>query len=102
MVPFAPAVCCSSSPQEWLPFGGGIRRCIGMAFALYEMKMVLATVLSRVDLRAAPGRPVVPVRRAITLAPSRGMPVVVSSRWPRDYGMSTRSSSTCDVVGTSE
>ena len=90
------------SPQEWLPFGGGIRRCIGMAFALYEMKMVLATVLSRVDLRAAPGRPVVPVRRAITLAPSRGMPVVVSSRWPRDYGMSTRSSSTCDVVGTSE
>lgn len=76
------------SPQEWFPFGGGIRRCIGMAFALYEMKMVLATVVSRVDLRAAPGRPVVAVRRAITLAPSRGMPVVVSSRWPRDAGAS--------------
>ena len=76
------------APQEWFPFGGGIRRCIGMAFALYEMKMVLATVLSRVDLRAAPGRPVVPVRRAITLAPSRGMPVVASSRWPRDAGAS--------------
>lgn len=71
------------SPQEWLPFGGGIRRCIGMAFALYEMKMVLATVLSRADLRAAPGRAVVPVRRSITLAPSRGMPVVLASRWPR-------------------
>lgn len=72
-----------ASPQEWFPFGGGIRRCIGMAFALYEMKMVLATVLARADLRAAPGRPVVPVRRAITLAPSRGMPVVLASRWPR-------------------
>jgi cytochrome P450 len=77
-----------TSPQEWFPFGGGIRRCIGMAFALYEMKMVLATVLARVDLRAAPGRPVVPERRAITLAPSRGMPVVVSSRWPRATGAS--------------
>jgi cytochrome P450 len=77
-----------TSPQEWFPFGGGIRRCIGMAFALYEMKMVLATVLARVDLRAAPGRPVVPERRAITLAPSRGMPVVVASRWPRATGAS--------------
>ena len=71
------------APTEWFPFGGGIRRCIGMAFALYEMKMVLATVLSRVDLRAAPGRPVVPVRRAITLSPSQGMPVIMASRWPR-------------------
>ncbi len=71
------------SPQEWFPFGGGIRRCIGMAFALYEMKMVLATVVSRADLRAAPGPAVVPVRRAITLAPSRGVPVVLASRWPR-------------------
>jgi cytochrome P450 len=52
------------------------------------MKMVLATVLARVDLRAAPGRPVVPERRAITLAPSRGMPVVVASRWPRATGAS--------------
>ncbi len=69
--------------SEWFPFGGGIRRCIGMAFALYEMKMVLATVLARVDLRAASQKPVVPVRRAITLSPSEGMPVVVTSRWPR-------------------
>ncbi len=71
------------APSEWFPFGGGIRRCIGMAFALYEMKMVLATVLSRADLRAAPTRPVAPVRRAITLSPSEGMPVLMSSRRPR-------------------
>jgi cytochrome P450 len=71
------------APSEWFPFGGGIRRCIGMAFALYELKMVLATVLSRADLRAAEGKAVVPVRRAITLSPSGGMPVVLASRWPR-------------------
>ena len=73
------------SPSEWFPFGGGVRRCIGMAFALYEMKMVLATVLSRARLRAAPGPAVRPVRRSITMAPSGGMPVVVEARtlrWP--------------------
>ena len=34
------------SPYEFFPFGGGIRRCIGAAFALYEMKIVLAQVLT--------------------------------------------------------
>lgn len=71
------------SPYEWLPFGGGIRRCIGMAFALYEMKMVLATVLARASLRLAPGpRPRV-VRRSITLTPSGGLPVILERRGPR-------------------
>ena len=64
------------SPYEFFPFGGGIRHCIGAAFALYEMKIVLAHVLSRVTLRAAPGHKVHMVRRGITFAPSEGMPVV--------------------------
>jgi cytochrome P450 len=64
------------SPYEFFPFGGGIRHCIGAAFALYEMKIVLAQVLSRANLRAAPGRRVRLVRRGITFAPSAGMPVV--------------------------
>jgi cytochrome P450 len=38
-------------PTEWLPFGGGVRTCLGMAFSLYEMKVVLSTVLRRTDLR---------------------------------------------------
>ncbi len=74
------------SPTEWFPFGGGVRRCIGMAFALYEMKMVLATVMSRARLRAAPGPAVRAVRRSITMAPSGGTPVVLESRtlrWPK-------------------
>jgi cytochrome P450/predicted unusual protein kinase regulating ubiquinone biosynthesis (AarF/ABC1/UbiB family) len=65
------------TPYEFLPFGGGVRRCLGMAFALVEMKIVLAEVLSRVELRPAPGYQVRVVRRGVTLAPSEGMPVVV-------------------------
>jgi cytochrome P450 len=68
------------TPYEFLPFGGGVRRCLGMAFALVEMKIVLAEVLSRVELRAAPGYQVRVVRRSVTLAPSEGMPVVVERR----------------------
>src|SRR2546422_1792028 len=68
------------SPYEFLPFGGGTRRCLGMAFALYEMKVVLAEVLRRVDLVRAPGYRMRTVRRAITFAPSEGMPVVVEKR----------------------
>jgi len=64
------------TPYEIFPFGGGIRRCIGMSFALYEMKMVLATLLSRMHLSLAPGRPIVAVRRSVTLAPSDGLRVI--------------------------
>jgi cytochrome P450 len=42
-------------PHEWLPFGGGNRICLGMPFALYEMKVVLATLLSQVRLDRPPG-----------------------------------------------
>jgi cytochrome P450 len=68
------------SPYAFFPFGGGVRRCIGAAFATYEMKLVLAQVLSRVELRAAPGYRVHLVRRTVTLAPSGGVPVVVQAR----------------------
>ena len=72
-----------SDPYSYLPFGGGSRRCIGMAFALYEIKMVLATVLARARLRLAPGAEVRVVRRAITLAPSGGTRVVLDRRGRR-------------------
>ncbi|TAG71349.1 MAG: cytochrome P450 [Oscillatoriales cyanobacterium] len=65
------------SPYEYLPFGGGNRRCIGAAFAMFEMKLVLAKVLSRYCLELAENRPVVPVRRGLTMAPAGGVRLVV-------------------------
>jgi cytochrome P450 len=70
------------TPSEWLPFGGGLRRCIGAAFAIYEMKMVLASVLPRVEARLA-NQNVRTARRGVTLAPSGGLPIVVTARRPR-------------------
>ena len=68
------------SPYEYLPFGGGNRRCIGAAFALFEMKLVLATVLSRWQLRLARPHPIKPVRRGVTMSPAQGVPMQVVNR----------------------
>ena len=86
------------SPYDFFPFGGGIRHCIGAAFALYEMKIVLTQVLSRASLRAASWRRVRLVRRGITFAPSRGMPVVCDALAARgeatqDFSAGLRASS---------
>jgi cytochrome P450 family 135 len=62
----------------WIPFGGGTRRCIGAAFAQFEMRVVIETVLRAVDLRAASPRPERPVRRNVTLSPANGTRVLVS------------------------
>ncbi|AVH62534.1 MULTISPECIES: cytochrome P450 [unclassified Nostoc] len=68
------------TPSEYLPFGGGNRRCIGMAFALFEMKLVLATVLSDWQMKLADTQPVLPVRKSILLAPGGGVPMVVTGK----------------------
>ena len=68
------------SPTEtysWIPFGGGTRRCIGATFAQFEMRVVLRTVLSSVDLRAASAEPQPMVRRNVTLSPRDGTPAIV-------------------------
>ena len=64
------------NPFVWTPFGGGVRRCIGMAFALYEMKIVLATVLRRRRLKLAGAKPE-PVRRGFFLVPRGGAEILV-------------------------
>ena len=63
------------SPFEFLPFGGGHRRCLGAAFADYEMKIVLASVISRFDLE--PDGDDRPTRRNVTMGPERGVPLRV-------------------------
>ncbi len=63
-------------PYEWVPFGGGVRRCLGMAFALFEMKVVVATVLMQAHLRIE-RRDRAVARRGFFLAPAGGPPVAV-------------------------
>lgn len=66
--------------HEWFPFGGGNRMCLGMAFALYEMKVALSTLLTTVRLMRSPGSHSRPVRRGIVLAPHDGMQLVLDER----------------------
>lgn len=68
------------APYEFLPFGGGNRRCVGMALALQELKVVLATLLSQFQGRLVSSRPEKPVRRGLTLAPSPGMRLRILAR----------------------
>lgn len=51
------------TPYEYFPFGGGHRICVGGAFSLYEMKLILATILSNYDLTLAKQKSVRPIRR---------------------------------------
>jgi cytochrome P450 family 135 len=62
----------------WIPFGGGVRRCLGASFALFEMKTVLAAVVRGAALRPADPAPERTRRRAITHAPARGAQVTVA------------------------
>jgi len=65
---------------EWIPFGGGIRRCLGAALAMAEQRVVLTTMARRLDLEADDPAPERAVHRNVTMIPSRGARVVIRSR----------------------
>jgi cytochrome P450 len=65
---------------EWIPFGGGIRRCLGAALAMAEQRVVLETMARRLDLEADDLAPEHAVHRNVTMIPSRGARVVIRSR----------------------
>ena len=74
----------------WIPFGGGVRRCLGASFAQFEMRIVLQELASRLDLRAADPRPERMVRRAIILALPREGEIVAQRRAAADAAGASR------------
>jgi cytochrome P450 len=64
----------------WIPFGGGVRRCVAWYFAQLEMKRVMEVVLREFELRAAGDRDEEPARASVSFAPSAGARVVVTRR----------------------
>lgn len=68
------------SPYEFLPFGGGARRCIGMAFAQFEMKIVLAKILSSWELALIDNGEVRPKRRGLVTGPNRSIQMVAKKQ----------------------
>ena len=68
------------SAYEFFPFGGGARRCIGEALAQFEMKLVLATMLSHYRLALVDQFPEYPQRRGVTFAPARGVQMVLKEK----------------------
>jgi cytochrome P450 len=67
----------SAETYSWIPFGGGVRRCLGAAFATYEMKIVIPAILQAVRMRAVDEQPERIRRRAITFVPEHDGTVVV-------------------------
>jgi cytochrome P450 len=68
------------APYTWIPFGGGVRRCLGAAFAQLEIRTVLQTVVARAELRAPDPAPERTRLRNVTLIPQRGARVVMDRR----------------------
>jgi cytochrome P450 len=65
---------------EWIPFGGGIRRCLGAALAMAEMRVVLEAMARRLDLEADRPEPERAIHRNVTMIPARNARVIVRAR----------------------
>ncbi|WP_427161749.1 cytochrome P450 [Aliinostoc sp. HNIBRCY26] len=68
------------SPYEYLPFGGGARRCIGLAFAQWEMKLAIAKILTMRELELVNNTEVKPQRRGLVTGPDHPIQMVIKSQ----------------------
>jgi cytochrome P450 family 135 len=68
------------APYTWIPFGGGVRRCLGAAFAQLEIRTVLQTVVARATLQAPDPAPEKIRLRHVTLVPEHGTRVTMTDR----------------------
>ena len=66
----------------WIPFGGGVRRCLGASLAMAEQRVVLQEIARRVDLAAPTSKPEAPRQRNVTMIPGRGGRVTVERKLP--------------------
>ena len=66
------------SAYEYFPFGGGNHRCIGAALAMLEMKLVIANIVSNFEWKLSNDRPIKPVRRGLTITPSKNLKIVAT------------------------
>jgi cytochrome P450 len=64
----------------WIPFGGGIRRCLGATLAMAEQRLVLEAIARRTDLVAEDPRPEAARMRNVTMIPGRGCRLIVTAR----------------------
>jgi cytochrome P450 len=71
------------STYTWIPYGGGVRRCLGAAFAEMEMRVVLRTILRRFELRPVGRRAERVARRNVTFSPRHGTRVIARRRATR-------------------
>ncbi len=81
---FRPERFLESPPDTyaWIPFGGGVRRCLGAAFAEFEMRIALTEILGRCTLAPGASGAQHSTRRNITLSPKQGTPVRLLAREP--------------------
>jgi cytochrome P450 len=79
---FEPARFLGRKPgtYTWLPFGGGIRRCLGATLAMAEQRVVLGAIARRTDLEAVDPRPEPPRQRNVTMIPRDGGRVLVRAK----------------------
>jgi len=79
----------SAGTYTWIPFGGGVRRCVAVVFAQLEMKRVIQTVLREVDLRAAESRSEGAARSSVSFVPDGGATVIATRRRPASVDLPT-------------
>jgi cytochrome P450 len=77
------------STYTWIPYGGGVRRCLGAAFAEMEMRVVLGTILRRFELRPVGRRAERVARRNVTFSPRNGTRVIARQRVTRNEKVPT-------------
>ena len=81
---FKPERFLESAPETyaWIPFGGGVRRCLGASFAEFEMRIALRAIVARCDFEAVRSAPEGIKRRNVTFSPKHGTPVRLAARRP--------------------